>query len=157
MKMFSIFFAFIGMTILCVACNNTPSNNLQTSNNINLQTTSATKPAVAPLSSESPDDVAVGRADYAQFCIRCHKPDGAGGLFELEDGKKLKIPSLREGPALKLSDQELSKQINNGGDGMPAYKNKLDQKRIDELIRFIHKEFHSQSAPGSNPPNTPAH
>ncbi len=155
MKLFTVIFVVAILTTLSIACNNAPSNANQTTNSVNTQT--AQKPLASPVSSATPDEVAIGRADYAQFCIRCHKPDGAGGLFDMEDGKKLKVPSLREGHALKHTDEEFSKQINNGGDGMPAYKNKLDQHRIDELIRFIHKEFQGQSAPNNNSPQTSAH
>lgn len=83
------------------------------------------------------------RADYSQFCINCHKADGAGGPFELEGGKTLTVPSLRE-HGLRDSDAELAEQIRDGGDGMPAFKTRLDDRRIADLVRFIRKEFHGR-------------
>lgn len=104
----------------------------------------------------TPDEFATVRADYSQFCIRCHKADGTGGPAELEDGKTLKVPSLRE-HGLKDSDEHLARQIREGGDGMPAFKNRLDEKRINDLVRFIRKEFHGRAAAaGANTSAPPA-
>lgn len=110
----------------------------------------------SPAPASTPDELASARATYAQFCIRCHKPDGSGGIFELEDGTKLKVPSLSAGRALKDSDKEFAEQITNGGDGMPAFKNKLEPERIDALVRFIRQEFQGQATGGSSSP-APSH
>ncbi|MCA1594131.1 MAG: cytochrome c [Acidobacteria bacterium] len=156
MRIFKLLLIIAALTLFALACNNAATNTNQTAN-VN------TRPAVpTPAADSTPsaptDEVAIGRATYAQFCIRCHKPDGTGGLFEEENGKKLKVPSLREGHALKHTDKELSNQIIKGGEGMPAFKGRLDQPKIDELIRFIHKEFQGQStSPNNNANTTPAH
>lgn len=91
------------------------------------------------------DEFATVRADYAQFCIRCHKADGAGGVAEFEGGKTLKVPSLRE-HGLKDTDEHLAEQIREGGDGMPPFKSRLDDNRVNGLVRFIRKEFHGRDA-----------
>ena len=57
------------------------------------------------------------------------------------DGKKLRVPSFKSGHALKHSDRDFVDQIVTGGDGMPAFKGKLDPKQINDLVRFIRKEF----------------
>ena len=58
-------------------------------------------------------------------------------------GKSLKVPSLKTGGAVKDSDRELSSQIANGGDGMPAFKERLNPDQISELVRFIREELQS--------------
>jgi mono/diheme cytochrome c family protein len=110
----------------------------------NARPTAAVRPA-ADSPAGAPDEFATTRADYAQFCVRCHKADGTGGLAEFDDGKTLKVPNLRE-HARKDSDEELAGQIRDGGDGMPPFKNRLDEKRINDLVRFIRKEFHAGAA-----------
>ncbi len=103
----------------------------------------------------TPDEFATVRADYSQFCVRCHKADGTGGPAELEDGKILKVANLRE-HGLKDSDAELAKYIRDGKDGgMPAFKNRLDEKRINDLVRFIRKEFHGRDV-SARPAASPA-
>ena len=104
--------------------------------------TPSIKPAPAGTAAGA-DEFAATRADFAQFCINCHKADGTGGPFQREDGKTLDVPSLRE-HGLKDTDAELAEQISDGGGGMPAFKNRLDEQRINDLVRFIRKEFHGR-------------
>jgi mono/diheme cytochrome c family protein len=96
----------------------------------------------------TPDAFAEVRVIYAKDCQSCHAVDGKGGRVKLDDGKTLKVPSFREGHALKHSDADFVRQINQGGDGMPAFKDKLSAAQRDELIRFIRQEFQ----PGHVPP-----
>lgn len=110
----------------------------------NARPTATIRPA-AGSPAGAPDELATTGADYAQFCIRCHKADGAGGVAEFDDGKTLKVPNLRE-RGRNDSDEELAEQIRDGGDGMPPFKNRLDDKRINDLVRFIRREFHGRDA-----------
>jgi len=66
---------------------------------------------------------------------------------KLDDGTRLRVPSLRDGHALRHPNSEFVKQITQGGDGMPAFKDKLNQTQIDELISFIRHEFQGGIAP----------
>jgi mono/diheme cytochrome c family protein len=101
----------------------------------------------APTAAASPDAFAVARGTYTKDCKECHGVDGAGGRVKLDDGTRLRVPSLREGHALRHPNSEFIKQIMQGGDGMPAFKNKLNQQQIDELISFIRKEFQGGMEP----------
>ena len=124
--------------------------------------------AATPAPASTPDALAAAAGDFSRFCINCHKADGTGGKVELDEGQKMDVPSLRE-HGLKDSDAELAKQIREGGDEMPAFKSKLDAQRIDNLVRYIRREFHGRtvSAPASAAapatgataatPATPAH
>jgi len=121
----------------------------QTAQNANAGAT-ATAPspkAATPAPTATPDELAAAGADYSQFCIKCHKADGTGGSVELDDGKKIKVESLRE-HGLKDSDAHLAKQIREGGDDMPAFKGRLDEQRIDNLVRYVRREFHGRK-PGA--------
>ena len=111
-----------------------------------------------PAPAATPDELAAAAADYSQFCIKCHKADGTGGTVELDEGEKIKVESLRE-HGLKESDAHLAKQIREGGDEMPAFKKRLDDQRIDNLVRYVRREFHGRTAgpAGAKAPAQPAH
>jgi len=91
--------------------------------------------------SATPDQFAAVRGHYDKLCRSCHGPTGEGGPVKLEDGTKLKVPSLREGHALRHDDAEYSKQITRGGDGMPAFDKKLSADSMNGLIKMIRQEF----------------
>src|SRR5262245_26638126 len=59
----------------------------------------------------TPDQFAADRATYDKECKNCHGSTGTGGPVKLEDGTKLKVPSLREGHALRHPDSDYVKQI----------------------------------------------
>ena len=95
----------------------------------------------------TPDAFAASRAIFMKNCKECHGEKGAGGPVKLEDGTRLKVPSLREGHALHHPDSDFLKQITKGGDGMPAFKDKLKPEEIDDLVRFIRHEFQADMNP----------
>ena len=97
-----------------------------------------------PVATATPDAFAASRATFMKNCKECHGEKGDGGRVKLEDGTKLKVPSLREGHALHHPDSDFLKQITKGGDGMPAFKDKLKPEEIQELVRFVRKEFQGQ-------------
>ena len=118
----------LAIFISAVACKNQSTNSGTPTN------TRATKQA-------TPDQFASARANYAKDCQSCHGPTGQGGPVKLDDGSKLKVPSLCEGHALRHQDSEMLKQITKGGDGMPAFADKLKPEDMNDLIRFIRHEF----------------
>ncbi len=118
---------------------------------------SATSPAAntkAPANA-TPDQFAAARATFEKNCKRCHGETGQGGPVKLEDGTKLKVPNLREGHALHHPDSDFIKQITKGGDGMPAFKDKLKPEEISDLIRFIRHEFQGGMTPPAEPMKSP--
>ena len=94
-----------------------------------------------PAASAAPDQFAAVRPVYEKECKSCHGDTGAGGPVKLEDGTKLKVPSLREDRAVRHEDAEFTKQITKGGDGMPAFAEKLTTDQMNDLIKMIRKEF----------------
>lgn len=106
-------------------------------------TSNQIQPTGSPASSAPtaiPDEFASARSNFAKNCVVCHGEKAEGGTVTLE-GKKLKVPSLRKGHALDHSDEKLAKQIREGDDEMPAFKDKLNSQEINDLVRFIRKEF----------------
>jgi mono/diheme cytochrome c family protein len=133
----------IRLTLLCAlvalltfACTEaTPPTNLTTT------PTAAVSPAAA--ATATPDEFAAARANYKKNCESCHGEKAEGGIVKV-DNKKLKVPSLKTGHAIHHPDADLAKKITAGGDGMPAFKDKLKQEEIQELVRLIRKEFQGQ-------------
>jgi mono/diheme cytochrome c family protein len=105
-------------------------------------TESANKSAsVSPAATATPDEFAFARANYAKDCSACHGQEGHGGLVKTTEGKMLKVPSLTEGHALKHDDADYAEQIAKGGDGMPAFKDKLSPEEITTMVRFVRHEY----------------
>ncbi|HWS86040.1 MAG TPA: cytochrome c [Pyrinomonadaceae bacterium] len=150
MKLQRIALALFAALPFAAACDGT-----QTAQNANSNARPAANAAAAtptPAPAATPDELAAAAADYSQFCIKCHKADGTGGTVELDKGETIKVLSLRE-HGLKDSDAELAKQIREGGDEMPAFKGRLDEQRINNLVRYVRREFHGRTttAPAATP------
>jgi len=118
--------------------------------------TPQSSPASSPAVQATPDEFATVRTTFAKECAVCHGDTGEGKTAMIE-GKKIKAPSLRTGHALNHSDADFVKQITKGGDGMPAFEKKLTPKQIDDMVRFIRKEFQGGNQPSTKAPVKPAH
>ncbi len=57
------------------------------------------------------------------------------------EGKKFKVPSLKAGRSLTHKDERLVRQITDGDEEMPAFKDKLSSQEINDVVRFIRKEL----------------
>ena len=120
------------ITIFTLACNDAGTG-----------TTTPAAPASSPVASlpaATPDALGSARINFQKNCADCHGGKGEGGLKEVE-GKRFKVPNLREGHALKHTDEKFVVQITEGDDEMPAFKDKLTPQEINELVRFIRREF----------------
>jgi mono/diheme cytochrome c family protein len=131
--MMSVRFAlFIVATLLIAVACNQPSTDTT-----NQKPSSVATPA---LPSSTPDEFASARATFNKECTVCHGADGSGGRKQVE-GQTLKVPSFREGHALKHKYEDFVRQIENGGDGMPKFKAKLSPEQIRDMVRFVRHEF----------------
>ena len=82
-------------------------------------------------------DAAKGKAVFEQYCTACHNPDttekgekpgpGLKGLF-----KKDKMNNGK-----KAADGTVKVRIDEGGGGMPAYKDMLSDAEKDDLIAYL--------------------
>ncbi len=115
-----------------VACNQTTS----TTNS----TDSAARQTPATGASGTSEALAAARTNYQRNCLGCHGDAGQGGRVEIE-GKTLEVPSYKGEHAMEHSDQDFVEQIQEGGDGMPPFKDKLRPEEIADLVRFIRTEF----------------
>ena len=91
--------------------------------------TSTPQPA-APTAGATP------RVLYERNCAVCHGPRGEGTQLGT-----MKTPPLISGAALTDPDEKFFKQISDGGNGMPPFKYTLDDKQINDLVRFIREEI----------------
>jgi len=129
--------------LLMTACQTSTTVSTPSANN-NSATTKST-----------PDQFAAARALYEKNCKLCHGANGEGGPVKLEDGTKLKVPTFREGHALKHPDSDFVKQITKGGDGMPAFGEKLKPEEVNDLVHFIRHEFQGGMMPPGEPMKSP--
>jgi mono/diheme cytochrome c family protein len=138
----------LSLALFLLACGSNysgPTNAPATNSNVATANTNS-KPQASPV-----DQFAATREIYSKRCEVCHQPDGKGGPVEVA-GKKLKVPSLREGHATTHPDDKLAKQITNGGDGMPPFKKLLKPEEIDGLVKFIRQDFQAGAATATGSP-----
>ena len=76
------------------------------------------------------------RVTFERDCAVCHGSRGEGKQLGT-----LTIPSLRVGAPLTDPDERLFTQIAEGGKGMPPFKHSFDDRKIQDLVRFIREEF----------------
>lgn len=134
----------LAVALFALACATNTNTNTGTATNSNraanmnaAASNTATANANAPASN---DALASARATYNNACIKCHKENGEGGKVDI-DGDKVTVPSFKGGHALKHSDADYAKQIANGGEGMPKFKDRLTPEQIDGVVHFIRAEF----------------
>lgn len=63
---------------------------------------------------------------YKKHCLSCHAADLSGKVG----------PNLQKAGA-KLTREQLADKIRNGGGGMPAFKNALDEQAIQSLAEWL--------------------
>jgi mono/diheme cytochrome c family protein len=129
---FSLLGTVIFVLIVTSACSR------QTTSNVPSQATPGSPQTAA--ATPAPDEFAATRVIFKEQCSKCHMENGEGGQVTV-DNKKLRVPSFKQGHALKHTDEDFVDQITTGGDGMPAFKGKLKPAEINELVRFVRKEF----------------
>jgi len=71
---------------------------------------------------------------YKTKCAACHGPDGKG---ETSMGKMMKVRDLASEDVQKQTDADLTNIVSNGKAKMPAYKGKLTDDQIKQLVGFI--------------------
>jgi cytochrome c6 len=77
------------------------------------------------------DDAA---ATYKAKCAACHAADGSGATAA---GKAMNIPDLRGDEVQKMTDDQLIDATTNGKNKMPAYKGKLTDDQIKQVVAYI--------------------
>jgi mono/diheme cytochrome c family protein len=149
MKLLKLF--IVAAALFMAACGDSTTTNQAVNTTVTQPSTAASPKPSATASATPVDELASARKDFSQFCAACHQEKGEGGTVKIE-GKSLKVPSLKEGHALKHTDEEFAKQISKGGDGMPPFKDKLSPEQINNLVRFIRSDIQGNAAPNANAP-----
>ena len=133
MKQVALALTCIVIALIAIACT-------ETATPTNRSTPTAAGSPAAPAAATPTDPLAAARANYAKNCEACHGPEGVGGLVKVED-KQIKVASLKSSSAIRHTDEQLAKMITNGEEAMPAFKDKLSQAEIQDLVTFIRKQF----------------
>ena len=76
--------------------------------------------------------IASGAKIFKQGCAKCHGDKG--------EGRKKGIP-LIEGHALSHPEEDFLKQVREGGKKMPAFSDKLSEKEIAAVVKFVREEI----------------
>ena len=129
MKLLKLSFLALSLTLWAAACSDAGSPTA------NQPTAPAATPATT--AAATPDALVEARQLYGQICSNCHQADGSGGVKDFGDGKPLKVPTLLSEGKIKDPDADFIKQINEGGEGMPAYKKKLNETQVKGLVAYV--------------------
>ena len=130
MKLISLALLCVAIALVALACTETPT----TTN------TNTSRTAASPAATATPDPLAGARANFTKNCEPCHGPNGEGGLVKV-DNKQIKVPSLKSDHAIKHTDDQIAKMITNGEEAMPAFKDKMSQQEIADMVKFVRTNF----------------
>lgn len=142
---------FCAVTILALfvlyGCSGTKPENVAQNSVVNVPTN------VHP--NETPNEIAIGQKLYSDNCAKCHKDDGTGGKVTV-DGKELDADNLTDKKRVALSDDKIIRTIKEGveDDGMPAFKDKLTDDQIKEVVRYVRQELQKVPAKTASSPAT---
>ena len=106
-------------------------------------------PAGTATPAPTPEDtLAIGRKLFKQNCATCHKEDGTGGKITIE-GKTINPDDLTSDKIKKFDDDKITGYIFNGveDEGMPAFKGKLSEAQIREIVRFVRVDLQKMPEP----------
>src|SRR5687768_3843645 len=142
----SLAFAVLGL--MSCAGDSKPANAVV--NSVNRST-----PAGTPLPAATIDELASGRKVYADNCTACHKDNGTGGEVVIE-GKKLNPDDLSSAKIKGFSDDKILRYIMNGvvDEGMPAFKDKLSEGEMRDVVRYIRTEIQKMPAKAGESPKS---
>ena len=79
----------------------------------------------------------LAKTTFDDKCASCHGKDGRGKTFK---GKLSHARDLTSGEWQNdVSDERLFNSISNGRNKMPAFKKKLSEAQIDELVAYVRR------------------
>lgn len=142
----------LGALSFAVACGNAgPANT--TANSAATGNGNGPSSVSTPATARSPaDELAMGKTLYEQNCAGCHKEDGTGGKITIE-GKSLDPEDLTADKIKKMDDAKITKYVHDGveDEGMPAFKDKLTEEQIREVVRYLSTGIQKMPASSSKP------
>ena len=75
-----------------------------------------------------------GAAVFKAKCAMCH---GADGSASTGMGKTMGLKPLSSPEVQKMSDADLTALVTNGKGKMPAYKGKLTDAQVNDVVKYI--------------------
>ena len=150
MKFLKLGFILSALTLFIFACGesrtSSPANTIIVNTNSSTTTnTSSANTTIVNMNTQTSsklDEMASTKKIYTEKCVRCHKEDGTGGKVEIE-GTTLNAEDFTSDKLKNMSDAKYIGYIENGvpDEGMPAFKGKLSDAEIKNLVKFIRSEF----------------
>jgi cytochrome c6 len=129
----------ISVALAVIACGSAASTNVVA----NTAKTNAATPT--PAAAGTPDELASSRTLYKDNCAKCHQDSGKGGKTTV-DGKQINAHDLTSDKMKKRDDDKFRDDILEGSpdDGMPAFKGKLTDAQINDIIKYIRTELQAK-------------
>ena len=115
-RLLPLFLIVVAFIAIAAGCGGNNKNNAPAPAN----NTGANEPA------PTNNTTTTAEATYKAQCVGCHAADMSGGVG----------PNLQKVGA-KLTAEQISTQIHNGGGGMPAYKGTLTEDQITALTDWL--------------------
>jgi mono/diheme cytochrome c family protein len=140
---------FSACAFAVLACSSTTTTTNVVNNNATVvRATNESLPSLLPTATV--DELASGRNVYQASCANCHKENGTGGKVTI-DGNKLDAEDLTSAKIKGWTDEKMIRVIMNGieDDGMPAFKGKLSEGEMRDVVKFIRVELQKMPAPAS--------
>lgn len=139
MKMSFKIIAIVGsvsVALAVIACGSATG-----SNTVNVAKSNAVA-TPTPAASGAPDELAASGQLYKDNCAKCHQDTGKGGKATI-DGKNINARDLTSDKMKKRDDDKIFDDISEGSpdDGMPAFKSKLADAQIRDIIKYIRTEL----------------
>lgn len=79
-----------------------------------------------------------GEQVYKAKCAMCH---GQDGLATTPVAKMMAVPSFKAPAVAKMTESEEIAAVSNGKGKMPAYKGKLTDAQIHDVVVYIHEHL----------------
>jgi cytochrome c6 len=79
-----------------------------------------------------------GEVTYRAKCQMCH---GERGLGDTAAGKSMRVRPFTDPEVSRMSEAALVNITKNGRGKMPAYKDRLTDAQIKEVVEYIEKNF----------------
>ena len=138
MRLIKFAAVLISICLMVFAC--TKSENTNSTNTVNSNKAVGSEPVAQPTAAS--DETASGKKIYTEKCARCHKEDGSGGKTEIA-GRTINAENLISEKQKKESDADYIEAIEKGfpDDGMPAFKGKLSDQEIKDVVKYIRTEL----------------
>ena len=82
-------------------------------------------------------DLAAAKKIYDDRCAKCHGLTGKGDGPKAKTLKKKPRDYTNTAEMAKLTDDQLKKEILDGKKPMPAFRGKIDEKTVDDLVAYV--------------------